>query len=109
VAAERGVAVAVSGNLLWIPHFAEPFSVRLIGKLLPSFYLSFWKHNVKYNIQVLPAKPIFHTYFQKILSAFFYFDSNFVREFKKENCERFWFWSAWGPSFGPLKMQKGGK
>jgi hypothetical protein len=31
----RGVAVAVSGNILRTPHFAEPFVVLLIGQLLP--------------------------------------------------------------------------
>jgi len=41
IAAEgRGVAVAVSGNILRTPHFAEPFVVMLIGQLLPySLYL----------------------------------------------------------------------
>jgi hypothetical protein len=41
IAAEgRGVAVAVSGNILRTPHFAEPFVVLLIGQPLPySFYL----------------------------------------------------------------------
>ena len=35
-----GVAVAVSGNILRTPHFAEPFVVLLIGQPLPySFYL----------------------------------------------------------------------
>ena len=34
------MAVAVSGNILRTPHFAEPFVVLLIGQLLPySFYL----------------------------------------------------------------------